>query len=67
MSMEDRIDFDCEFYLQKVVEEGMLDADRRTTNSVVYHLCTYFGKDTRRRCNLDACPKREAKREEEEA
>lgn len=52
------IDFDCEYYLQKVVNEGSMDEDRRTTNSVVYHLCTYYGKDTKRKCDIEDCPKK---------
>ena len=58
MVKDTNIDFDCEFYLQKVVNEGTMNQDRRTTNSVIYHLCTYDTSDKKRRCDLNNCPKK---------
>lgn len=55
---ETNIDFDCEFYRVQRVEEGELTADRRTTQSVIYHFCTFYGDEQPdRRCNLKKCPK----------
>lgn len=58
MERESSIDFDCEYYLQRVVNEGDLDTDRRTTKSVIYHLCTFHGDAEEHRCNVKKCPKR---------
>jgi hypothetical protein len=61
MAEDKTIDFDCEFYLQRVVDEGQLDQDRRSTNSVIYHLCTFYGEHPERRCDLKDCPKEKDK------
>ena len=57
MVKDAHIDFDCEFYLQQVVNEGTMNEDRRTTNSVIYHLCTYCESEEKKRCDLSNCPK----------
>ena len=58
------IDFDCEYYLQKPAGEGFLSDDRRTTESIIFHLCTYYGVDREHRCNVNSCPKKQKKQPE---
>ena len=59
MERDPDIDFDCEFYKQRVVGEGALDKNRRTTQSVIYHLCLFHGEESKKyRCSLKKCPKK---------
>ncbi len=58
MERDKYIDFDCEFYKVRTVDEGDLNAERRTTESVIYHLCTFYGEDRKHRCDLRKCPKK---------
>ncbi|MFH1708331.1 MAG: hypothetical protein ABIF71_10515 [Planctomycetota bacterium] len=58
MTRKTKIDFDCEFYRVKQVNEGQIANGRRTTQSVIYHLCTFNGQNSKDRCDLNDCPKR---------
>ncbi len=63
MKKDSDIDFDCEFYVQRVVGEGELDDNRRTTQSVIYHLCLYHGQESKKeRCSIKRCPKKNKKK-----
>ena len=51
------VDFDCEYHQLQVATVRKEKGKGPGTDTIVRHLCTFGGKDPKKRCDLTNCPK----------